>query len=316
MSGSEAISLLGFVKTPILVGDPDGFVVYSNQAFRMAFCTFEEDPVGEPLANVFGGGAREVVLSATAQVLERGQTARLQLREGGLGFTGLASPIEAQDDRVGVIMVLLEEHSNEDQLAALADEVADPITDGISHFKKIGAVGSTNFSPDQQTLFDNGLASLEEARGALRELNLVIHGGKPKQGRFNVSEVMHRVADRVRGEMGSEFDLQLLISPNLPDVSGTATAFERFISQLIRQRFESSQEGQPCTFMARALGDQGSGGVLISVVDVPDGGLRESTGMPPEALSQGIAAMGGETICVEDSRMGRVTSMRLGVAER
>lgn len=315
MSGSEAISLLGFVKTPILVGDPDGFVVYANKAFQSAFCGYEEDPAGEPLANVFGGGAREVVLSATADVLERGQTARLQLREGGMGFVGLASPIDAADDRVGVIMVLLEEHSNEGQLAALADEVADPITEATSHFRRLSATLRDAMSTEQQALFDNAMASLDDAQTALRELNLVIHGGKPKQGHFEVSDVVTRVAKRIQGEVGDSLDIQVLMGPNLPAVVGTASAFERFLAQLIRQRIDTAQEGQPFTLMARALGAKAGEGVLVSLVDVPDGGRRESTGLPPEALSQGIAAMGGETICVEDSRMGRVTSMRLALAD-
>lgn len=315
MSGAEAISLLGHVKTPVLVGDPDGFVVYANQAFRLAFCRLEEDPVGEPLANVFGGGAREVILSATASVLERGQTARVQLREAGLGFRGVASPIEAEDDRVGVIMVLLEEQSSESQLAALVDGVSDPMTDAVYRFRQLGSQIRNQLSADQQSLFDNGLSSIDDAQAALRELNLVLHGGQPKKSDFNVSELLVRVAERIRDEFGASVDLQLLMSPDLPPVAGTAVDFERFIAQLIEQRLETAQEGQPMTLMARLLRTSGNPGVLVSLVDVPDGGRRESTGLPPEALSQGVAAMGGDTICVEDSRMGRVTSMRLALAD-
>lgn len=315
MSGAGGVSLLGYVKTPVLVGDPDGFVVYANEAFITAFCAFEEDPVGEPLASVFGGGAREVVLSATADVLGRGQTARLQLREGGRGFVGLASPIEAEDDRVGVVMVLLEERSNVDQLAAQADEVSDPMTDAVSQFRRLAQSAGGKLSRDQQSLLDNGLAALEEAQVALRELNLVIHGGKPKQGHFDVSDVILRVAERIQGEAGDDLDLQLLVSPNLPRVVGTSPAFERLLSELVRGRQETAQEGQPLTLMARAIGRGKGEGVLVSLVDVPDGVQREATGLPPEALSEGIAAMSGETICVEDSRMGRVTSIRLTLAD-
>ena len=108
MSAAEEISLLGYLQTPILVGDPDGCVVYANPTFRERFCAFEDDPVGEPLALVFGGGAREVVLTATAEVLQRGQATRLQIREAGHAYTGLCSPIEADDYRVGVVIVMLE----------------------------------------------------------------------------------------------------------------------------------------------------------------------------------------------------------------
>ena len=131
MSTAEGVSLLAHLKTPVLVGDPDGRIVYANPSFRSRFCEAGDDPMGQPLAMVFGGGAREVVLKATAEVLQRGQSARLQIREGSYGYLGLASPIEAEDDRVGVVMVLLEEQSNEDYLTGLADEVAEPINRAI-----------------------------------------------------------------------------------------------------------------------------------------------------------------------------------------
>ena len=125
--GAEEISLLGHLDAPILVGDPEGCVVYANPSFRDRFCELTGDPVGEPLAMVFGGGAREVVLTATAQVLQRGQPSRIQIREAGHAYTGLCSPIEAEDDRVGVVMVMLEEHSSEEHLTSLADELGEPL---------------------------------------------------------------------------------------------------------------------------------------------------------------------------------------------
>ena len=131
MSSAEEISLLGHLDTPILVGDPEGHVVYANPSFRKRFCPTGGDPTGTALASVFGGGAREAVLKVTAEVLQRGQAARLQIREGGVGYVGLASPIEAEDDRVGVVMVMLEEQSNEDHLAGLAEELADPIGEAL-----------------------------------------------------------------------------------------------------------------------------------------------------------------------------------------
>ena len=60
MSSAEGISLLAHLQTPLLVGDPDGYIVYANPTFRDRFCTAGQDPVGQPLAMVFGGGAREV----------------------------------------------------------------------------------------------------------------------------------------------------------------------------------------------------------------------------------------------------------------
>ena len=55
-------------------------------------------------------------------------------------------------------------------------------------------------------------------------------------------------------------------------------------------------------------------GVIVSVADVPVADRRGGTGHPPETVQQAIQAMGGDVVCVEDSLLGRVTSLRLGIA--
>ena len=167
---AEEISLLGHLDAPILVGDPQGCVVYANPSFRERFCQLSGDPVGDPLAMVFGGGAREVVLTATAQVLQRGQPSRLQIREGGHAYTGLCSPIEADDDRVGVVMVLLEEHSDENHLTSLADELGEPLSDALLAMSTLNEELDGRLDARQQQLMTTGLHQVETAQKWLREL--------------------------------------------------------------------------------------------------------------------------------------------------
>ncbi len=312
MSQAGEISLLGFVDTPILVGDPDGCIVYANPSFRRCFGTSGDEVLGQPLAMVFGGGAREVVLSVTAAVLERGEAARLQIREGGTGYTGLASPIESEDDNVGVIMVLLEEESSEDYLSVMIDDVSSPLSSSIKKLQ--GLTNCMNASASQRETHEEALRSLEEAQNSVRELHLVIRGGKPKQGRFDVSASIMRVAERLNREHGDGLDLQVLMPPNLPRVVGTGSFFERLVGSLLRQRIDEGKAGQPLTLLARRLGGPDARNVLVSLVDVPDASRRIGTGLPPESLQDGVGAMGGYAICVEDSMLGRVTSMRLAVA--
>ena len=313
MSAAEEISLLGYLNTPILVGDPDGNIVYANPSFCERFAASVEDPVGMPLAAVFGGGAREVMLKATAEVLQRGQAARLQLREGGFGYAGLASPIEAEDDRVGVVMVLLEEQSNEEYLTALADEISDPLADALDTFQSLSIGLNEKASEDQHAQLDRGLESLETAKKWLSELQVAVRGGKPQQGRFDVSASVQRVAERAQKDSDMS-DLQVLMSPNLPRVAGTPVVFERVLTQLLRERVRESAEGKNITLLARSLGSEQMRGVLVSVVDHPDVDRRTSSGHPPEAVQHGMTSIGGESICVEDSVAGRVTSLRLAIA--
>jgi nitrogen-specific signal transduction histidine kinase len=314
MSTAEDISLLAHLQTPILVGDPDGCIVYANPAFRDRFCQADEDPMGQALAMVFGGGAREVVLTATAQVLERGQPARLQIREGEYGYAGLASPIEAEDDRVGVVMVLLEEQSSEDYLTGLADEIGEPIMEAIQALQGFSQNLEGRLGDEEQAILARGMRSIETAQKWLRELQVAIRGGKPQQGRFDVTNSILRVAERVKNELETDVDLEVLMPPNLPRVAGTTAVFERLLTQLVRQRIDEAKADQPLTLLARTLGGDEPQGVLVSLVDVPDSSRRNPTGHPPEAVQHGVASMGGEVICVEDSSAGRVTLMRLTVA--
>ncbi|MFK7894243.1 MAG: PAS domain-containing protein [Myxococcota bacterium] len=316
MSASAEISLLGYLNTPILVGDPDGNIVYANPSFCERFSASGEDPIGLPLAAVFGGGAREVVLKATAEVLQRGQAARLQIREGGFGYAGLASPIEAEDDRVGVVMVMLEEQSNEEYLTALTDEMADPIADALGALQTLSSSMGSEATKDQQTLIEKSLQDLESAKKWLAELQVAVRGGKPQQGRFDVAASIQRVAEHAQKDAEGRVDFEVLMSPNLPRVAGTPVVFERLLTQLLRERVHEAVDGHPVTLLARTLGGEQPRGVLVSVVDLPDPNRRISSGHPPEAVQHGMTSIGGESICVEDSVAGRVTSLRLAIASQ
>jgi hypothetical protein len=314
MSGAEGISLLGFVETPILVGDPDGCIVYANPCFSRSFGVAADGLMGQPLAMVFGGGARELVLSVTASVLDRGEVSRFKIREAGTGFTGLASPIESDDDRVGVIMVLLEEESANDHVSVMIDEISSPLSTSLKNLQALQHPVGSAPSDAQRAKFDEALDSLEEAQNSLRELHLVLRGGRPKPGRFDPAAIIMRVVERARRDLGDEADVQVLMPPNLPRVVGHARNFERTITSLLQQRIDEGKEGQPLTLMARTMGNDEEPAVLVSLVDVPDASRRAGTGLPPELVQQAVAAMGGESICVEDSMLGRVTSMKLAVA--
>lgn len=311
MSNAEEISLLGHLDTPILVGDPEGHVVYANKSFRRRFCGDGNDPTGQSIAAVFDGGAREVVLKVTAEVLQRGQAVRLQIREGGIGYAGLASPIEAADDRVGVVMVMLEEQSNEDHLTGLAEEITEPIGQAQRALARGLEVAG---SGDPRPAIEQGLQALDTAQKWLRELQVAIRGGKTQQGRFELAASVLRAAERVRSEYEQAFELELLMPPDLPRAVGTAIVFERVLLQLLRQRVAENTSGHPLTLLARMQGGDGANGLLVSVVDQPDAARRGGSNRPPEMVATAIRAMGGDVVCVEDSLLGRVTTLRLAVA--
>jgi hypothetical protein len=86
------------------------------------------------------------------------------------------------------------------------------------------------------------------------------------------------------------------------------------LTALVRKRIAEAKSGEPLTLLARTLGGDQPRGVLVSLVDIPDSTRRSATGFPPEVVQHGMASMGGDAICVEDSTAGRVTLMRLSLA--
>lgn len=124
-------SLMDFVDAPVLVGDPDGRAVYVNPAFERDFHATKESITGTPLAELFEGGAREAVLAAVAGVCRGSARERFRLRESGKGFEALASPVEVEEGRVGVVILLFEEAKDEG-LKAFRREVQVPL-DEITH---------------------------------------------------------------------------------------------------------------------------------------------------------------------------------------
>lgn len=124
ISGSR--SLMDFVDAPVLVGDPDGRAVYANPAFERDFRVSKDTLTGVPLASLFEGGGREAVLAAVAGVCRGSSRERFRLREGRRGFEAMASPVEVEGGRVGVVILLFEE-SGDDGMRAFRREIQEPL---------------------------------------------------------------------------------------------------------------------------------------------------------------------------------------------
>ncbi len=117
---------MDFVDSPVLVGDPEGRAVYANPAFERDFKASKESFTGVPLASLFEGGAREAVLAAVAGVCRGSARERFRLRVGDRGFEAVASPVEVDQGRVGVVILLFEETGDE-ALKALRREIQEPL---------------------------------------------------------------------------------------------------------------------------------------------------------------------------------------------
>lgn len=155
-------SLLDFLDAPVVVGDPDGRAVYTNPSFDTAFRTSREEARGEPLASLFLGGGREAVLQAVAQVCSGSSSVRFRLRDGEVGYAALASPIEVEQGRVGVLILLTEEVHVTDLVPILQRDIEEPL-DELG--RCLGAL--SEHLPDEHP---RCAAILEEAARALGRL--------------------------------------------------------------------------------------------------------------------------------------------------
>lgn len=130
MSERAGRSLLDFVQTPVLVGDPDGRTVYVNPAFEEDFLATAESVAGQPIANLFAGGGREAVLRAVARVCGDQSVSKVE-RFGVLveerGYKALASAVEAEGGRVGVILLLVRESAGEARMHSFGREILAPL---------------------------------------------------------------------------------------------------------------------------------------------------------------------------------------------
>ena len=123
----SARSLLDYLDAPVLVGDPDGHVVHLNPSFESRFDVSLEDVRGGMVASLFDGGAREAMLRAVAEVLGGAGAVRFQLRAADCGYSAVASPISAEADRIGVVILLTQEMIGDQRMIECARSLQAPL---------------------------------------------------------------------------------------------------------------------------------------------------------------------------------------------
>ena len=167
-------SLLDFIDAPIIVGDPDGRVVYLNASFSALFKVSMDDPTAGLIATVFEGGAREAVLQAVAEVCRGGGSVRFALRVDGTGFSAIASPISDATDRVGVVVLLTEELSGDDRLIACSRELQQPIDDLTRCLPEIAEQCGGRRAQRYRLLMEDAVNAVELLRKRSHELHTML----------------------------------------------------------------------------------------------------------------------------------------------
>ena len=169
-------SLLDYLDAPVLVGDPDGRVVYLNPAFASRFGIRAEDALGGLLASLFEGGAREATLRAVADVCGGCTSVRFQLREGGTGYSAIASPISSADDRVGVVILLTDQLLGDDRLVACGRSLHSPIDELSRCLCELAEQEGGKSDPKHVQILDEAIRAVEQLRKRAEELQSLLLG--------------------------------------------------------------------------------------------------------------------------------------------
>jgi PAS domain S-box-containing protein len=310
-------SLLTFLDAPLVVGDPEGRAAYVNPAFESRFSVTAEEVIGQPLASLFEGGVREAVLRAVAQVCEKGQNARFRVRHGGTGYAGLASPIVAEDSRVGFVVLLLETSAAEERMLALQRETQEPLGELGRVLEELVEQTGGRRHEMYRTLVEDGLRALARLRKWSGELGALL-GGRPaaelEASGFDPARVVGDAARRLTGEFektGVRFEVQ--VPARLPRVRGDGARLERALIYLLRERLAGCRSGSSVSLVARTIGQGDQSSVVVAVIDAhrEAGTMEDPTEPEPETVRQIVRELGGGLRTTADARVGRTTAIRL-----
>jgi PAS domain S-box-containing protein len=313
VTGAER-SLLSFVDTPILVGDPQGCAAYVNPAFEECFQVSREDVLGRSLAEIFEGGGREAVLRAVAEVCKLGESVRFRMRERGVGFAAAASPIQAGDENVGVVILLKEEVEGVERLIALHREIQDPLDElGGTLENLLEQVGGPR-AERQRSLVEDGLQALARLRKWSEHVNAVLCGAPTPSTsgeQTDPAALLRSVARRVEGDVRARgAQLEVVTAYSLPRIHADAAQLEAILVRLVRDRLEADPAPTRLLLSARLQGADDTQAAILSLVERFPGEAGEAFS-PPALAKEVLASCGGTIRVTAVPAVGRATVIRL-----
>jgi nitrogen-specific signal transduction histidine kinase len=169
-------SLLDYLDAPVLVGDPDGRVVHLNPAFERRFDVSLADARGGLVAAVFEGGARESMLCAVAGICSGKSSVRFQVREEGCGYSATASPISADSDRVGVMILFSDEINSDRQVLDCTRELRASIDELGRCFSGVAEQSRRAGDSGERVLLEDAGKALEALQKSSDELQSLLSG--------------------------------------------------------------------------------------------------------------------------------------------
>jgi nitrogen-specific signal transduction histidine kinase len=309
-------SLLSWLDAPIVVGDPQGRAVYANPAFEARFERARKRKPGLPLAELFEGGAREAVLRAVVNACQHGESVRFRVRDREVGYAAVASPIAADGETVGVVILLKEDVEGVERLLALHREIQAPLDDLSGSLDQLLEQTGGRRDPRHRALVEDGLRAVARLRKWSEEMAALLAGAPSPAGArrfFDPATVVRRAAERSsRDAAERRLAFQVLVPSALPEIPGDADRLETLLVRMLRRRLEREPGPGRLTLAARAVGGGAARAVLISVTEEGDFAAGPPPADPP-VDQEAVAALGGSVHSVFHADLGSTALIRLPV---
>src|SRR5262245_37955982 len=176
------------------------------------------------------------MLRAVADVCARGTTARFHLRHAGVGYAAVASPIVAEDARVGVVVVLVEHGASDERLHALGKRI-EQSCEGLG--ASLALLETRLEARGDSELLESALRAHAQLLQAQLELDALLQGRPPPAPttRFEPGRLLADIAARVRGDVEEGGGvLELRLPEDLPQVRGEPARLASALVDLLRER--------------------------------------------------------------------------------
>jgi hypothetical protein len=239
------------------------------------------------------------------------------MRHGGLGYGGLASPIIAEDERVGFVILLFESAPEDERALALQRQMREPIAEVARVLDELGDASGAR----RGALLEEGMRAAGIVHKTYDELGSLLGSARGSSGAartrtdgFDPGSAVGEAAAQISARFAkAEVALEVRVPPLLPSVRGREELLVDALTGLLESRLRVSEVGATIVVSARLLDRGDAPSVIVAVLDpqAANGEASEDAECEPEAVRRAVQALGGDIRTTIDATSGRVTGIRL-----
>jgi hypothetical protein len=168
---------------------------------------------------------------------------RFRIRHGNAGFSAVASPIVAEDTRVGVVILMVEAATSDERFLSLYRQIAEPLDALVKILHDI--MGQVEAQRIRSVIAD-GVKAIGQLRRWSDANYGVLAGVRASSSRsnFDPSEVVREVSHDLEMEFAErEVTLGVQAPSGLPPIAGEAACLHEALMLLLQSRLGTAPQG-------------------------------------------------------------------------